>query len=147
MKQILLLAALGLFIFSCDQDDHCDGPVEAKCEEHSITDAVGIRTMIVGSWRMTELLCYCCPGVQAGKPDKEVTAVFRSDGTYFVIVEDEIISHGDWELVETAMGYEFSFGSQEMVPYLDGVISMCATEFVADLTPLDGCRHTFTRTD
>ena len=143
MKQIvILLALLGSYFFSCEEEEYFDVLTFAQCE-NMLTDSLAIRSNLVGTWTWTERYCPCCQDSKPEKADKKVTATFNANGTTSIEENGTVIGEGEWTLQKTYIGFSLVVNNQPAVPYLRGYLSICKAFLLADESPVDGCKHLF----
>jgi hypothetical protein len=147
MKQLVIIVVIGFCIFSCNQEEFNINTF-GKCNGGIITDSLSLSSKLTGTWKRTEQLCMCC-----GKPtkaNKAVITTFMSDTTFSVSENQKIITTGIWRIRKDIDGFVISIYYSQGASdghYLDGYITICDNQLLADASPNDGCKHLFIKTN
>jgi len=147
MKHIVIIATFCLYFFSCNQEK-INPASFGSCNGSILTDSLSMCANFIGTWNWTERYCPCCSGAKPTKADKEVTATFNPDATFSVSEDLKIIDTGKWEVLKTSNGFALSISPLATDDfYLQGSITICDNQLVADMSFLDGCEHLFIKAD
>ena len=143
IKQIIAIIILSIYFLSCTKQHITDTIIFGACKGDILTDSLAIGAKLVGKWTWTEKYCPCCPGVKPTKATKNVIATFNTDSTFSVAENLVIINTGKWSLQKKENLFFITLTKQGTGDYLDGFITLCDNQLLADMSPLDGCKHLF----
>ncbi|MEO7989560.1 MAG: hypothetical protein ABI663_08475 [Chryseolinea sp.] len=144
MKRILLIVAISCYLFSCnDNEEKLVITSFGNCSGGILTDSLSIHTQLIGTWTWTERHCPCCSDAKPTLADKYVTATFNSNSTFTVLENSTSVITGTWEVQKNLNDYVVSINKEGTGIYLNGSISICENQLLADMSPVDGCKHLF----
>ena len=144
MKQILLIVAISCYLFSCSEET-LEIISFGKCNGGIMADSLAMHTQLIGAWTWTEISCSFSANPNPTLADKDVTATFNSNSTYSILENSAIAVQGTWEVQKSMEGYIVSIQNLSTVHYLDGSISICENQLLADSSPGDGCKYLFVK--
>ncbi len=143
-RNFVIIALITYFILSCNEEKD-DIITFRTCNEEVLTDSLTISTKLIGTWNWTERYCPCCKGVKPTVADKDVFTTFKSDSTFLISEDLKIINMGKWELKKNSESFIISISSQGTGDYLNGYITICDNQLLADNSPVDGCENLFVK--
>lgn len=128
---------------ACTKDDSADGEILAdfvKCNEEQNLDSVKIAAKLMGTWRLIkQSAAYSGVFVAA---DKNITATFKTDSTYTVTENGNIIQQGNWSLIYYAVNY-YGLQTDAFSPYLAGAVYLCDNRLLLAQSFYDGPDYVF----
>jgi len=144
MKQHVWILLVILLFFSCEKKFEINSFYD--CQDSFTTDAIDLRSELIGFWELKEVSCGLCSGEFPKKADELVVVNFKSDNSFSIQENSVIIDTGDWAILEQDSGAYLSVETENS-DYLNGEINVCGNKLYADQTFVDGFGFLYEKTN
>jgi hypothetical protein len=143
MRKLAFVLMVFTMVAACKKDDNADGEILAdfvQCNKDQNLDSVEIAAKLIGSWRLIkQSAAYSGEFVS---PDKNITATFKTDSTYTVTENTNIIQQGKWGLIYYSVNY-YGLQTDAFSPYLGGAVYLCNNRLLLAQSFYDGPDYVF----
>jgi hypothetical protein len=128
---------------ACKKDYSADGemlPDFVKCNLEQNLDSAALAVKLIGTWRMIKQSApYSVEFIAA---DKNITATFKSDSTFTVTENVNIIQQGNWHLIYYGVN-NYGLQTEPFSQYLGGAVYICNNRLLLAQSIFDGPDYVF----
>lgn len=142
----LLVLALALYSCSNDEEERMIKGSMFKCHFETEWDSTSTSNALIGQWEWAFRNCYWTFDEFDKDISKGMKVEFRSDGTYEITKDGQLIQTSTWALIN-AIDEQFALRQEDWVWELDGRIFLCDGQLQFNDSYQDGCDNYYFRVE
>jgi hypothetical protein len=143
MRYLLLTLTFVTMLAACKKDNSADGemlPDFVKCNLGQNLDSAALAVKLIGTWRTIQQRApYSVEFVAA---DKNITATFKSDLSFTVTQNANVIQQGNWRLIYYGDN-NYGLQTEPSSEYLGGAVYICNNRLLLAQSIFDGPDYVF----